>query len=76
MEFLGDSVLGLVITRHLYGRYRRRHEGELTLMRSVLVSRDSLAGVAAEVGLGAHLFLGRGGGRRRAGEELEPRQRP
>lgn len=70
MEFLGDSVLGLVITRHLYGRYRRRHEGELTLMRSVLVSRDSLAGVAAEVGLGAHLFLGKGeaagGGRERS----------
>lgn len=69
MEFLGDSVLGLVITRHLYGRYRRRHEGDLTLMRSVLVSRDTLAGIAAKLGLGAYLFLGKGeaagGGRER-----------
>ena len=69
LEFLGDSVLGLIITRHLYGRYRRRSEGELTLMRSVLVSRDTLAGVAASLGLGGHLFLGKGesadGGRER-----------
>ncbi len=69
MEFLGDSVLGLVITRRLYTRYRRRAEGELTLMRSVLVSRDTLAGIAAGLGLGEHLYLGKGesasGGRER-----------
>lgn len=60
MEFLGDSVLGLIITRHLYGRYRRRAEGELTLLRSVLVSRDTLAGISAGLGLGGHLYLGKG----------------
>ncbi|MDD5556483.1 MAG: ribonuclease III [bacterium] len=69
LEFLGDSVLGIVITRYLFDRYPRCAEGELTLMRSVLVSEPALATVAARINLGDCLYLGKGeastGGRKR-----------
>lgn len=69
MEFLGDAVLGLVITRSLYDRYPKRPEGDLTLMKSVLVSRGTLSRCAQRLELGNFLLLGKGeaqsGGRER-----------
>jgi ribonuclease-3 len=60
MEFLGDSVLGLLITQYLFEHYPDFPEGELTLMKSVLVSEGTLAGIAQRIELGPCLFLGKG----------------
>ncbi|MFT4128279.1 MAG: ribonuclease III [Gordonia sp. (in: high G+C Gram-positive bacteria)] len=63
LEFLGDSVLGLVITERLYLSYPERPEGELAKIRASVVNMHALAGVArglGEHGLGHYLFLGRG----------------
>lgn len=70
LEFLGDSVLGLVISHLLYHRYPQWSEGELALCKSNLVSCDSLAERACDIKLGDFIFLGRGedssGGRQRS----------
>lgn len=60
MEFLGDSVLGLLITQYLFAHYPDCSEGELTLMKSVLVSEVTLAGIAQRIELGPCLFFGKG----------------
>jgi ribonuclease-3 len=60
MEFLGDSILGLIITRYLFERYPKCSEGELTLMKSVLVSEGTLAGIAQRIELGQCLYFGKG----------------
>jgi len=60
LEFLGDSILGLIITQHLFERYQKCSEGELTLMKSVLVSEGTLAGIAQRIELGPCLYLGKG----------------
>lgn len=69
LEFLGDAVLQLVVTEHLFARYGEAGEGRLTTRRSRLVSRESLKVRAAELDLGRHLLMGRGeeasGGRQR-----------
>ena len=69
LEFLGDAVLDFVITRVLYARFPDMPEGELTRLRAALVRTDTLAEVAAELGLGDVLQMGRGeemtGGRQR-----------
>jgi ribonuclease-3 len=69
LEFLGDSVLGLIVTEALYKRLPRESEGGLTRMKSHIVSRVRLAEEARRLGLGEHLILGPGedqsGGRRR-----------
>jgi ribonuclease-3 len=69
LEFLGDSVLQLVITEYLYASFSREAEGHLTKLRSRLVSRESLKQHALALDLGEHLMLGRGeeasGGRMR-----------
>lgn len=69
LEFLGDAVLQLVITEHLFARYGEAGEGRLTTRRSRLVSRESLKVRATGLDLGRHLLMGRGeeasGGRRR-----------
>ena len=69
LEFLGDAVLQLVITEHLFARFADAAEGRLTTRRSRLVSRESLKAHAAKLDLGRHLLLGHGeeasGGRRR-----------
>lgn len=59
LEFLGDAVLQLLVTEHLY-RASDKAEGELTNWRSALVQGDSLAEVANEWKLGEYLFLSRG----------------
>lgn len=70
LEFLGDSVLGMVVAEYLYAHFPDRPEGVLTKMRADLVCETSLAAVAERVCLGKHLMLGRGeenlGGRERA----------
>ena len=69
LEFLGDSVLGMVVTEALYRRYPHRSEGRLTRAKSVLVSREALARQARKLDLGPYLHLGpgeeRSGGRSR-----------
>ena len=59
LEFLGDAVLGLVVAEALFALHPEWHEGELTRVRSRLVSRQHLARVAEEMGLGKHLRLSR-----------------
>jgi ribonuclease-3 len=57
LEFLGDRVLGLVIADLLWRRYPDEPEGSLTRRHTHLVRRETLARVAAEIGLGLHLIL-------------------
>src|SRR6185437_114569 len=59
LEFLGDAVLGFLVTEDLCGRYPELHEGELTRLRSELVSRKHLGQVAGRLTLGAHMLMGR-----------------
>ncbi|MBR4864282.1 MAG: ribonuclease III [Oscillospiraceae bacterium] len=70
LEFLGDSILGMVVAEHLYRNFPDRPEGELTRMRADMVCEQALAKVADRLGLGGHLLLGhgeeQGGGRSRA----------
>jgi len=69
LEFLGDSVLGMVVAEYLYRTFPDRPEGELTRMRADMVCEKTLASVAARIDLGQHLLLGngeeQGGGRTR-----------
>lgn len=69
LEFLGDSVLGMVIATELFKRYPNAGEGELTRMRADVVRGRTLALTAARLELGEHLMLGKGeetaGGRTR-----------
>ena len=60
LEFLGDAVLGMVVSRWLYDRFPEAREGELTRVKSVVVSRQSLARVCAELGLRRYIRVGRG----------------
>jgi len=73
LEFLGDAVLGLVITDELYHQHPDLPEGQLAKLRASVVNQHALAGVArglGEGGLGSHLLLGKGeeltGGRDKA----------
>ena len=69
LEFLGDAVLQLVLTRELYDKFPGFDEGPLTKARAKLVNRRTLAEHGRELNLGAHLILSRGeethGGRER-----------
>jgi ribonuclease-3 len=69
LEFLGDAVLQLVLTRELYEKFPAFDEGPLTKARAKLVNRRTLAEHARPLGLGAHLILSHGeemhGGRER-----------
>lgn len=69
LEFLGDSVLGMLVARYLYTTFPDRPEGELTRMRADMVCEKTLARVANSLNLGSHLLLGKGeelgGGRNR-----------
>ena len=57
LEFLGDSVLGMVVAAYLYQAFPDRPEGELTRMRADMVCEQALAVVADRIGLGKHLLL-------------------
>lgn len=60
LEFLGDTVLGLVVTEALYRRHPDLTEGELAKMRAATVSQRSLAAIARGMELGQYLLLGKG----------------
>lgn len=60
LEFLGDSILNLVIAETLYFKFPRAPEGDLSRLRAALVKGDTLAEVALELDLGAYLSLGEG----------------
>ena len=60
LEFLGDSVLGLVVTNHLYRANPDLPEGELAKLRSAVVSARALGGEAGRLDLGDYFRLGRG----------------
>ena len=60
MEFLGDAVLALAVSRMLFTRMSREQVGDLARARAFLVSEESLASKAREIDLGRHLRLGRG----------------
>lgn len=69
LEFLGDSVVGLVISEELFRRFPELDEGKLSKMKAALVSDRMLASIAAKIGLGLRIRLGKGeektGGRRK-----------
>ena len=69
LEFLGDSILGMVVADYLYHHFQDRPEGDLTRMRADMVCEKTLAAVANRLNLGQHLLLGNGeeqsGGRKR-----------
>ena len=69
LEFLGDSILGLLVAEYLFRTFPDRPEGELTRMRADIVCEKTLAAVANSIHLGDHLLLGhgeeQGGGRSR-----------
>lgn len=70
LEFLGDSILGMVISSELYNRFPKEKEGVLTRLRSSLVKGETLSAIATELELGEYIKLGSGelksGGFRRA----------
>ena len=69
LEFLGDSVLSIIVAKHLFTHYTHLPEGELTKLRASLVCEKSLHEFACDFGLGEFLLLGKGeeltGGRER-----------
>lgn len=58
LEFLGDAVLNCLVTEHLYKRYPDQAEGQLSKVKSLLVSRKIIGDVARPVSLGKYLFMG------------------
>ena len=60
LEFLGDSILNLVISNHIYLQFDGASEGDLSRIRASLVKQETLADVAREIGLGDHIHLGGG----------------
>lgn len=69
LEFLGDSVLSLIVSEHIYSRFSGMPEGELTRLRSSLVCEKALCAFSRELEIGKYLLLGKGedkgGGRER-----------
>ena len=70
LEFLGDAVLQLIFTEHLFEKFPDYTEGQLTKLRSRLVSREGLKVHAVNIGLGNYMMMGKGeetsGGRARS----------
>jgi ribonuclease III len=62
LEFLGDSILGVVVCSTLYERHSELMEGEMTRIKSAVVSRQTCAQVAERLGLGPSMLLGKGMG--------------
>jgi len=60
LEFLGDSILSIVVSEYLFSRYVDNQEGDLSKIRSSVVCEKALAKYAAEIGLGDYMYLGRG----------------
>jgi len=60
LEFLGDSILSFIVSSYIYEEYKRKMEGELTNLRSVLTNTDTLYETAKKLNLGKHLMLSKG----------------
>lgn len=60
LEFLGDSVLSLVVAEYIFSNYRDLPEGNLTRMRAAVVCEEALWGFSKQIGLGDHILLGKG----------------
>lgn len=60
LEFLGDSVLSVVVAEYLFSNYKKQQEGDLTKLRASLVCEKALAQFAKEIELGRFIMLGRG----------------
>jgi ribonuclease-3 len=60
LEFLGDSVLSVVVSEHLFEKFSSNPEGDLTQRRALLVQSASLAAYSRSIGLGDYLYLGHG----------------
>jgi len=60
LEFLGDAVLGFVVTKKLYEEFHHFTEGEMTKVRATLVRGDTLARIATTIKLGDYLYMGKG----------------
>jgi len=69
LEFLGDSVLSIIVSDYIYRKFKNLPEGELTRLRASLVCEKSLCEFSRKLGIGEHLLLGKGedkgGGRQR-----------
>ena len=69
LEFLGDSVLSIVVSSYIFEKYRSKQEGDLTKIRAAVVCEKALSKFAGEIELGDYMFLGHGeimnNGRRR-----------
>lgn len=60
LEFLGDAILGFLVTAHIYDHFSDLDEGELTKLKNAVVSAPALAEAATALDLGSHLLLGKG----------------
>src|SRR5256885_3358569 len=60
LEFLGDAILGLVVCEQLFERFPNYEEGDLTKIKSAVVSRRACARISRQLNLGDFLFLGKG----------------
>lgn len=60
LEFLGDAILEAIVTDLIYRRYPDLPEGQMARLRAAVVNMNALADLAAELGLGDHIMLGRG----------------
>lgn len=60
LEFLGDSVLSIIVSDYIYKNYGELDEGDLTRIRAAVVCENSLAEVASELSLGSYIYLGHG----------------
>ena len=69
LEFLGDSILGLIVSEYIYTEYPKYPEGDLTKLRATVVCEPSLSFLATHINLGKYMLLGKGeeatGGRAR-----------
>ena len=69
LEFLGDSVLSLIVSEYIYDEFGKRQEGDLTKIRSLVVCSKTLSRLANKLDLGSYLLLGKG-------EEANGRKKP
>ncbi len=60
LEFLGDSVLGLIVTEYLYNEFENFNEGELARIKSFVVSEDALSKIAKKINLNRYILIGKG----------------
>lgn len=60
LEFLGDAILGFLVTSHIHDHFSEMDEGNLTKLKNAVVSAPALAQAAASIDLGEHLLLGKG----------------